>query len=149
MGPFGTDAYFYCAGSPYQHTRQLGILAVARSRQQPHDRQVRIGEVATALYTVTNESARPTSGQAAYNVSPPTTGGYFEKINCFCFSQQDLKPGERRELSVVFYVDPKLALDAEQDGLNTITLSYSFYPVRPPAGSPVAASGPAARNERF
>jgi cytochrome c oxidase assembly protein subunit 11 len=111
--------------------------------------QVRIGEVATALYTITNESARATAGQASYNVSPPTTGGYFEKINCFCFSEQDLKPGERRELSVVFYVDPKLAQDAEQDGLNTITLSYTFYPVRQPSGTPVAAKAPPPQNERF
>ena len=86
----------------------------------------------TIYYHVTNESARVTTGQAAYNVNPPTTGIYFEKINCFCFTQQTLKPGEKRDMAVVFYVDPKLAKDREQDGTNMITLSYTFYPVKEP-----------------
>ena len=91
---------------------------------------VRIGEVVTAYYTVTNQSARPTTGQAAYNVTPLTVGSFFQKINCFCFTEQSLKPGEKREMAVVFYVDPSLAADHEHDELNTITLSYTFYPVR-------------------
>ena len=91
---------------------------------------VRIGEVVTVNYTVTNESARETSGQASYNVWPPTAGVYFSKINCFCFTEQRLKPGETREMPVVFFVDPELAKDAEHDGLATITLSYTMYPVR-------------------
>ena len=82
---------------------------------------------------VTNESARETVGQASYNVSPPTVGAYFTKINCFCFTEQRLKAGETREMTVVFFVDPELAKDAEQDGLATITLSYTMYPVRPRA----------------
>jgi len=90
---------------------------------------VRLGEVVTVYYTVTNEAARVTTGQAGYNVTPPTIGVYFEKINCFCFTQQTLKPGEKREMAVVFYVDAKLAKDSEQDSLNDITLSYTFYPV--------------------
>jgi len=102
---------------------------------------VRLGEVATVYYAVTNESARVTTAQAGYNVSPPTVGIFFEKINCFCFTQQTLKPGEKRDMAVVFYVDPKLAEDSEQDGVSTITLSYTFYPVRDPA-KPVAESGP-------
>lgn len=93
---------------------------------------VRLGEVVTIYYAVTNESARVTAGQAGYNVSPPTVGAYFEKINCFCFTQQTMQPGEKREMAVVFYVDPKLAKDSDQDGISTITLSYTFYPVRPP-----------------
>lgn len=101
---------------------------------------VRIGEVTTALYKVTNEAARPTLAQAGYNVSPPTVGLYFQKINCFCFTQQSMKPGETREMAVVFYVDPSIVKDKEQDGLNTITLSYTFYPLREPE-RPVADSG--------
>ena len=101
---------------------------------------LKIGEVATVLYKITNESARPTVGQAAYNVTPPTTGAYFTKINCFCFTEQRLKPGETREITVVFYVDPALAKDSDQDDLNTITLSYTFYAVRDPAPKPLAAS---------
>jgi cytochrome c oxidase assembly protein subunit 11 len=91
---------------------------------------VKLGEVVTVYYHVVNESARATTGQAGYNVTPPTIGGYFDKINCFCFSEQSLKPGEARDMAVVFYVDPALAKDHEQDDLNTITLSYTFYPVR-------------------
>ena len=63
---------------------------------------VRLGEVVTVNFTVTNLSARETVGQAAYNVAPPTTGGYFNKINCFCFTEQRLGPGEKREMPVVF-----------------------------------------------
>ena len=92
--------------------------------------EVRIGDVVTVNYLVTNESARETVGQASYNVSPPTVGAYFSKINCFCFTEQRFKPGETREMPVVFFVGPELAKDVEQDGLNTITLSYTMYPVR-------------------
>ena len=95
--------------------------------------EVKIGEVVTVYYTVTNQSARATTGQAAYNVAPLTVGSYFQKINCFCFTEQTMAPGEKRQMPVVFYVDPKLALDSEHDRLDTITLSYTFYPVRQPA----------------
>jgi cytochrome c oxidase assembly protein subunit 11 len=101
---------------------------------------VRIGEVVTVYYTVTNQSARTTTGQAAYNVAPLTVGSYFQKINCFCFTEQTMAPGETREMPVVFYVDPSIAADHENDGLNSITLSYTFYPVRDPAPKPVAAT---------
>ncbi len=93
---------------------------------------VKLGQVVTVYYSVTNEAARVTAGQAGYNVSPSTVGIYFEKINCFCFTEQTMKPGERRDMAVVFYVDPKLAEDAEQHKVDLITLSYTFYPVRVP-----------------
>jgi cytochrome c oxidase assembly protein subunit 11 len=93
---------------------------------------VRLGEVVTIYYTVTNLSAQETGGQAVYNVTPTTVGAYFDKINCFCFTEQRLAPGEKRDMAVVFYVDPALAHDSEDDDLNTITLSYTFYPLRPP-----------------
>ena len=102
--------------------------------------EVRIGEVVTVYYTVTNQSARETTGQAAYNVAPLTVGKYFEKINCFCFTEQTMAPGEKREMPVVFYVDPSILNDNDNATLNTITLSYTFYPVRDPAPKPVAAS---------
>ena len=101
--------------------------------------EVRIGEVVTVFYTVTNQAARTTAALAAYNVAPLTVGAYFQKINCFCFTEQTMGPGEKREMPVVFYVDPQLAKDSENDGLNTITLSYTFYPVRESAPKPVAA----------
>jgi cytochrome c oxidase assembly protein subunit 11 len=93
---------------------------------------VRLGQVVTVYYRVTNQAARVTVGQAGYNVSPPTTGLYFEKINCFCFTTQTMHAGETRDMAVVFYVDPKLANDSEQDKIMTITLSYTFYPARAP-----------------
>src|SRR5205823_2255870 len=76
---------------------------------------VRVGDVVTVGYTIINESAHETVGQASYNVWPPTAGAYFSKINCFCFTEQRLKPGERRDMPVVFFVDPELAKDAEHD----------------------------------
>jgi cytochrome c oxidase assembly protein subunit 11 len=92
--------------------------------------EVKIGQVVTVHYRAVNESARETVGVASYNVSPPTAGAYFSKINCFCFTDQRLKPGEKRDMTVVFFVDPELAKDSEQDSLDTITLSYTMYPAR-------------------
>jgi cytochrome c oxidase assembly protein subunit 11 len=103
---------------------------------------VRLGEVVTVYYSVTNESVRVTYGQAGYNVSPPTTGIYFEKINCFCFSEQTLQPGEKRDMAVVFFVDPKLAGGGEQDHLQEITLSYTFYPAQAPDQPVAQTAGP-------
>jgi cytochrome c oxidase assembly protein subunit 11 len=103
--------------------------------------EVRIGEVFTVNYLVTNESARETFGQATYNVSPPTVGAYFSKINCFCFTEQRLAPGEKREMPVVFFVEPGLVKDSEHDRLNTITLSYTMYPVRKSEPQRVGSAG--------
>jgi cytochrome c oxidase assembly protein subunit 11 len=94
---------------------------------------VRIGEVTTVHYKVVNQAARVISAQASYNVSPPQVGAYFTKINCFCFTQQTMNPGETREMTVVFYVDPSIVKDRDQDSLNTITLSYTFYRLPEPA----------------
>jgi cytochrome c oxidase assembly protein subunit 11 len=101
--------------------------------------EVRVGEVTTVYYKVINEAARTITAQASYNVSPPTVGAYFTKINCFCFTQQTMKAGETREMAVVFYVDPSIARDSDQDQLNTITLSYTFFGVRDP--QPLAQVG--------
>ena len=101
--------------------------------------EVNIGQVVTVYYTVTNQAARTTVGQAAYNVAPLTVGSYFQKINCFCFTEQTMAPGEKREMPVVFYVDPSIVDDHDNDGLNTITLSYTFYPVKDPVVKPLAS----------
>jgi cytochrome c oxidase assembly protein subunit 11 len=92
--------------------------------------EVRIGEVVTVKYRVVNESARQTVGVASYNVSPATVGAYFSKINCFCFTDQRLEAGEKRDMTVVFFVAPDIVKDSEQDDLDTITLSYTMYPAR-------------------
>jgi|SRR5579872_399470 len=109
--------------------------------------QVRIGDVVTVHYKVINEAARTITAQASYNVSPPTVGAYFDKINCFCFTQQTMKPGETREMTVVFYVDPAIAKDRDQDLLNTITLSYTFYPL--PDAPPVAEADTKSGNSKL
>jgi cytochrome c oxidase assembly protein subunit 11 len=107
--------------------------------------EVRIGEVVSVNYRVTNLAARDTVGMASYNVSPATVGAYFTKINCFCFSEQRLRAGEQRDMTVVFFVDPEIVKDAEQDGLDSITLSYTMYQVpRPLTPQPQGAEVPAA-----
>jgi len=92
--------------------------------------EVKIGEVVTVKYRVVNQSARETVGIASYNVSPATVGAYFSKINCFCFTDQRLEAGEKRDMTVVFFVAPDIVRDSEQDDLDTITLSYTMYPAR-------------------
>ena len=89
--------------------------------------QVRIGETALAFYEAHNPTDRVVSGTASYNVAPFSVGGYFTKIDCFCFTEQVLQPGERVTMPVTFYVDPEMVDDAETAGVTTITLSYTFY----------------------
>ncbi|MFC0240987.1 cytochrome c oxidase assembly protein [Rhodopseudomonas telluris] len=114
---------------------------------EPEQREIEvpIGKVVTVYYTVTSTAKHETTGQAAYNVTPLTVGSYFTKINCFCFTEQTLAAGETREMPVVFYVDPAFAADSENDTVNNITLSYTFYPMRDPAPKPVASSETGAR----
>jgi cytochrome c oxidase assembly protein subunit 11 len=99
-------------------------------------------------YRVINQAARETTGIAAYNVSPLNIGSYFHKINCFCFTDQTLKAGEKRELAVVFYIDPSIVKDDDGVDLSTITLSYSFYPQREPQ-RPVADNASAGKPGRI
>jgi cytochrome c oxidase assembly protein subunit 11 len=106
--------------------------------------EVRIGEVVTVHYRVVNEAARPIAAQAAYNVAPLSVGSYFQKINCFCFTEQQLKAGETREMAVVFYVDPSIVKDVDNADVHTITLSYTFYRQQEPS-QPVADGAPAGR----
>jgi cytochrome c oxidase assembly protein subunit 11 len=115
-------------------------------RFEPEQRsiEVRIGEVVTVNYLAINETARQITASAAYNVTPLTMGSYFQKINCFCFTEQTLKAGEKREMAVVFYVDPAMLQDSDSADTNTITLSYTFYPQREPQ-RPVADGAPPAR----
>ncbi len=89
--------------------------------------QLRIGETALAFYEAYNPTDRVIAGTASYNVSPFSVGGYFAKIDCFCFTEQVLQPGQRVTMPVTFYVDPKMVDDPETEGVTTITLSYTFY----------------------
>jgi cytochrome c oxidase assembly protein subunit 11 len=104
--------------------------------------QARLGEVVTVDYRAINLAARETHGIAGYNVTPLSMGIFFQKINCFCFTDQTLKAGEKRDMAVVFYIDPKMAQDADGKDVDTITLSYTFHPQRE-AQRPVANNVPA------
>lgn len=96
---------------------------------EPVERQmrVRIGETALAFYRATNPSDRPVMGTASYNVAPFEVGSYFSKIECFCFQEQVLQPGESIDMPVTFYVDPDIVDDPENKDTKVITLSYTFY----------------------
>ena len=90
---------------------------------------VTLGEREIAFYTARNLSAREVVGTATFNVSPVQAGKYFSKIQCFCFSEQVLRPGEDVRMPVVFFVDPKILDDPQAREISEITLSYTFYPV--------------------
>ena len=90
---------------------------------------VAIGARDMAFFTATNTSDHPITGTATFNVTPSQAGKYFTKIQCFCFTQQTLKPGETARMPVIFFVDPKILTDPDASDVQTITLSYTFYPV--------------------
>jgi cytochrome c oxidase assembly protein subunit 11 len=105
---------------------------------------VKLGENLMAYYRATNTSDRPIKATAAYNISPEIAASYFNKIDCFCFTEQVLQPGETAELPLNFFVDPVIAEDRDARGVTHITVSYTFYPVATPAGvaqKPTGSSG--------
>lgn len=98
---------------------------------KPVERQmdIRIGETGIAFYEAYNPTDRPIAGSASYNVFPFTVGGFFTKIDCFCFTEQVLQPGERVMMPVTFYVDPEIVDDPDGKHVESITLSYTFYEI--------------------
>ena len=88
---------------------------------------LRLGEEGLAFYSATNRAETPVRGVSLYNVTPEKVGRYFHKIACFCFEEQTLTPGERVDMPVTFWVDPKIAEDPNTRDITTITLSYSFF----------------------
>ena len=90
--------------------------------------ELRIGETVQANYYLHNDTNQELTGQATYNVTPAAAGVYFNKIECFCFTETTLKAGEKLEMPVVFFVDPDIVNDENTKMINTITLSYTFYP---------------------
>ena len=101
--------------------------------------KLRTGETATIYYKVTNLSDRATAARAMFNVSPDSAGAYFDKISCFCFSEQKLGPRETLELPVVFFLDPALEKDAAMAGIEEITLSYTYFAAKPSGEGVMAA----------
>lgn len=95
--------------------------------------KVTIGAKNIAFFVARNLSDKPVTGQASFNVSPDQAGRYFTKIQCFCFTEQTLKPGEEVRMPVLYYVDPKFLDDADDRDVQEITLSYTFHPIRKPA----------------
>jgi cytochrome c oxidase assembly protein subunit 11 len=90
---------------------------------------VKYGENRLAFYTATNTSDEPITGTASFNVAPEAAGAYFNKIECFCFTEQTLGPGETVEMPVSFFIDPDMVTDISASSITQITLSYTFYPV--------------------
>lgn len=110
---------------------------------------VRVGEERLAFYRATNTGDVPVIGTATYNVTPHKAAPYFSKIACFCFVEQELKPGESMDMPVSFFVDPAIVDDPKLRGVTTITLSYTFFradaqpqgaPARRSAATPVATT---------
>ena len=105
---------------------------------------VRIGETNIAFYEATNPTDRPIAGQASYNVTPYEAGGFFTKIDCFCFTEQILQPGETVNMPVTFYVEPDIVTDRDAKYVHRITLSYTFHEIDMPetqALAPASAPG--------
>lgn len=100
-----------------------------RFRPENPSETVDVGARDMAFFTATNTSDRPITGTATFNVTPSVAGKYFTKIQCFCFTEQTLKPGETARMPVIFFVDPKILKDPDAADIDTITLSYTFYPV--------------------
>jgi cytochrome c oxidase assembly protein subunit 11 len=100
-----------------------------RFRPVDNRRQVAIGARNIALYEAENLSSVPVAGTATFNVTPAQAGQYFTKIQCFCFTEQLLRPGEQMRMPVIFYVDPKILDDPNTRDISEITLSYTFYPM--------------------
>ncbi len=95
--------------------------------------EVKVGEENFAYYRATNNSDHAVTGTAVFNVVPETIGAYFNKIQCFCFTKQTLKAGEKVELPVSFFIDPAIVEDHGLDKITTVTLSYTFYPADVPS----------------
>ncbi|HTO32940.1 MAG TPA: cytochrome c oxidase assembly protein [Pararhizobium sp.] len=99
--------------------------------------ELKIGETVQVSFMAKNLSKKPTTGQAVFNVTPMAGAAYFNKVQCFCFTETTLQPGEELEMPVVFFVDPEIVKSVETRDIRTLTLSYTFYAREP--SKPVAA----------
>lgn len=108
---------------------------------------LRIGETGLAFYEATNLSDQPVAGRATYNVTPDAAGAFFTKIDCFCFTEQVLEPGESVQMPVTFYVDPDMMTDTDGKHVQRITLSYTFYRTELPPDRQAGLAAPAAPSD--
>ncbi len=113
-------------------------------KPEVREMEIRIGETGLAFYEAHNPLDVPVAGQAAYNVTPYEAGAFFDKIECFCFVEQVLMPGETMMMPVSFFVDPAIVDDREGQYVHTITLSYTFYQIDVPDDEIQASLAPAA-----
>lgn len=113
---------------------------------RPDQRSVELalGEARQIVYLAQNKSDRPLTGTATFNVTPQSAGAFFNKVECFCFTETTLQPGETLEMPVVFFVDPEMIDYEETKRIQTLTLSYTFFPVDEPE-EPVAANSAASK----
>ena len=117
-------------------------------RFEPVEREVKVhlGEEKLVYFRATNLASRPVVGTAIYNVTPEAAGRWFDKIQCFCFTEQLLRPGQSADMPVVFFVDPEMDGDRRYDNVRTITLSYTFYEAKTERAKTLLGSAPANGN---
>ena len=107
---------------------------------------IRIGKTGLAFFHVKNNSDKPVTAHAAYNVTPESAARYFQKLQCFCFTDQTLQPGQSADFPVVYFVDPKYASDPDTKNEPDVTLSYTFFPVAGPAAADKTADNSRAKS---
>jgi len=117
-------------------------------RPVEREMELRIGETGLAFYEAYNPTDRVVAGSASYNVAPYDAGGFFTKIDCFCFEEQVLQPGERVQMPVTFYVDPAIVDDREGQYIHTITLGYTFHEIDLSETDQQAALEPAKKTDK-
>ena len=103
--------------------------------------ELKTGEHTLAFYEAKNTSDAPATGTATFNVTPLWVGGYFSKVECFCFTEQTLQPNESISMPVSFFIDPDIENDPNLESIDTITLSYTFFPVKEDKTADASAQG--------
>jgi cytochrome c oxidase assembly protein subunit 11 len=147
---YGGTPQIASAGSAVRGARTLNVRFDANVaaglpwsfEPETPEMSVRTGQTMTVFFKVRNLAGRDTAANAQYNITPDVGGFYFNKIACFCFDEQHLGPDETAELPVVFFLDPKLEADPTMKDVDSVTLSYTFFPAKPAKAASAAAVTP-------